>query len=542
MVEVEAGALVERRLVVARIELAFEEVVVSSGFSIAQPGAGGAGASLDREQISRLPAFGEDLYRAVSTLPGTSSGDLSARFSVRGSLDTEVLARLDGIELHEPFHLRDYEGVFSIVDPGLIGRADLITGGMPVEFGERSAGALDMRSRSPKSSASELGISFTNLWFRNEGVFADGRARWLASGRRGFLDLVLEISGEGEEESGEGEEGDGGAPSPAYWDAFAKLEYDLSPRSRWAFHVLGSGDTLKDKENEDGEIEDYDTSYDSAYLWATHTWIPRDALAVATHLEGTRLARDRRIFSAEFDDEARARDQRDTTILGASQDWTWDRGGDRLVKFGFGAKRFTSDYDYENEISLQSLIADVRFQPPIGEFAFDGEISGTSWHAYVADRRRLGRLTTELGVRYDRDVLSESHVAPRLNLVYDGARWGEWRAGAGRFVQPQRTHELDVADGVTTLSASETSDGYYAGWSRDVSGYAVRVEGYYRRTNDPAPALREVSSSPGIPFRKRRRTAFGSRRRARRRAASSGSSCRRARAPSSGGRRTRWPV
>ena len=48
--------------------------------------------TMTRKQIVELPHFGDDLYRAVKILPGTSGGDITSRFSVRGSLDREVLA------------------------------------------------------------------------------------------------------------------------------------------------------------------------------------------------------------------------------------------------------------------------------------------------------------------------------------------------------------------------------------------------------------------------------------------------------------------
>ena len=77
------------------------------------------------EEIAEMPHFGDDLYRAVAVLPGTSAKDFSARFSVRGGMHEDVLVRLDGLELVEPFHLKDLDGVFNVVDPEIIGGVDL---------------------------------------------------------------------------------------------------------------------------------------------------------------------------------------------------------------------------------------------------------------------------------------------------------------------------------------------------------------------------------------------------------------------------------
>ena len=44
-----------------------------------------------------------------------------ARFAIRGGRYDETLVNLDGQELMEPFHLKDFQGIFSILDPEMIG-------------------------------------------------------------------------------------------------------------------------------------------------------------------------------------------------------------------------------------------------------------------------------------------------------------------------------------------------------------------------------------------------------------------------------------
>jgi len=132
---------------------------------------------LTAEEIQAMPHFGEDIYRAVTRLPGISAGDYSARFTVRGGGHDEVLVLLDNLELYEPFHLKDIDGgALSIVDVETIEGIDLLTGGYPAEYGDRLSGVFNVRSRTPEPGRERhsLGISFMNTRAMSEGTFEGG--------------------------------------------------------------------------------------------------------------------------------------------------------------------------------------------------------------------------------------------------------------------------------------------------------------------------------------------------------------------------------
>ncbi|MCB0616176.1 MAG: carboxypeptidase-like regulatory domain-containing protein, partial [Phaeodactylibacter sp.] len=123
------------------------EVTVTPGrFSIM------GGAPLSRQTMTakdiKNMSWAEDITRAVSRLPGVSSNDFSSKFTVRGGESDEVIITLDGMELYEPFHQRDYGGgLFSIVDIETIQGIDLMTGGFPAEYGMRQSGVFNMYTK-----------------------------------------------------------------------------------------------------------------------------------------------------------------------------------------------------------------------------------------------------------------------------------------------------------------------------------------------------------------------------------------------------------
>lgn len=70
--------------------------------------------ALSREQIDNLLHFGDDLYRAISVLPGTSGGDFSSAFNVRGGFNRE---NLRGIAIGDPHYHPRPDGSVEVLFP-----------------------------------------------------------------------------------------------------------------------------------------------------------------------------------------------------------------------------------------------------------------------------------------------------------------------------------------------------------------------------------------------------------------------------------------
>jgi hypothetical protein len=463
-----------------------EFVVTPSRFGISsQPFA--AGTTLTAADLTALPQLGEDLYRTIARLPGLAADDFTSKFWVRGAPNAQVLARFDGVDLIEPFHLKDIDGALSIVDLPSVARLDLATGGFTAEFGDRLAAVLTLESTGgpalrPRTS---LGLSLTGIRASNQGNFAQGRGRWLAAARRGYPDLALKVQGRDDE------------LDPRYYDFNAKVEFDVTPDHTVSFHLLHSGDTLKFKKSGDPDLT---SDYGSDYAWAR--WQGRfgeklsgEAVLAFTHLDWRRRALgqfDQRFLLDLLDD-------RDLSVVGLRQDWSLRLGENALLRTGLDAQSAKANYRYdlerEESVVANGVQATVR-RSLHAKLAPSSDDLG----AYASLRfQPLSRLVLEPGLRFDdRGRAGDRELSPRFNAALSlgpttlRTAWGVYR-------QSQGLHELAIADGDTTLRRAEQAEHRILGLEQALpAGLALRVEAYQRRSTRLRPRWENLENGYNI--------------------------------------------
>ncbi len=501
-ISVAPGEALELRITLQPAPMALDEIVVTPSLISLLLEEPVTGLTLDRDEIFALPHLGDDIYRAFTLLPGVSGEEVSARFNVRGGRTDEVLMLLDGVELYEPFHLKDYGSALSIVTPKALSEVNLMTGGFPAEYGDRMSGVLDMSTVQADRRQILLGLGLLSAEVGSTGTYDHQRGQWLASLRRGQLDLALQFLGQREQ--------------PEYWDAFAKTEYQVLPEHRLGVYVLHSDDSLDFFNIDPDNSEDYLTSYGNSYAWVTHQAIVGSRLFADTTASVGRVDRDRRSQEIELEaDEEGAGfsliDLRALEALGIKQDWNWvvpaarkgAAASDRhYLKWGFDLRRLSTDYDYFNQRNLDDPLAEIRFEPRTGTTSFIRHLRSEQYSGYLSDRYRpFDALTMELGLRYDRHTLTaDNNLSPRLNLVWAPARAATGSTSAlrlawGYFFQTQRPYELQVEDGVHTLAAAERTEQRVIGFERTLgagSGLLLRVEAYQRLIKGPRPRYENI--------------------------------------------------
>ena len=461
-----------------------EKVVVTpSRFGIAQEQVA-TNATLTNAELETLPQLGEDLYHTISRLPGLSSNELSAKFLVRGAPNSQVLARFDGVDLIEPFHLKDWDGALSIVDLQTIGSVDLVTGGFTTDYGDRLAGTLTIETQefAKPQPLTTLGLSVTNMRATNQGEFAGGDGQWMVAARRGYIDLAVKLGG-GTIDA-----------SPTYYDFSGKVEYRLSPQQLLSLHVLYAADTFeRRRKNDDPELR---SSYDSAYLWGRWQGNFGERLSGETVLSFSQL--DWHRFGNGFLDGGIHRfllnDDRRLDTLGLRQDWTLNLTEHALIRTGFEFKSGEARYDYALLRDLWSL-SNGNLLTTTRTVNYNLRPDGDYTAAYFAPRLQLGSpLVIEPGVRFERhSYTNDSGWSPRLNASLAVGPRTTIRAAWGLYEQAQGLQELSVMDRETKFSPAERAEQRVLGVSHKLnSGVALRLEAYERLSSHLRPYWENV--------------------------------------------------
>ncbi|MEZ4653818.1 MAG: TonB-dependent receptor [Candidatus Eisenbacteria bacterium] len=446
--------------------------------------------ALDREALENM-SFAEDITRSATRLPGVASTDYSSRFTVRGGESDEVLMNLDGMELYEPFHQRDFVGgLFSIVDIETIESIDLMTGGFSAESGNRQSGVFNMRTKTAQSGQrrTKLGLSVMNARLYSEGPLR-GNSSYLISGRRGVLDKIRVLSVVD-------------AQTTHYFeDLMGKVEIPLATQHTLSGHLLLSGDKAKVRDITEEAHDIHDTSYGNTYAWAAlkSHYSPRLYSRSLLYLGNVTHERHGDAEKDEYTDKLNFKltDKRSYTFYGLKQDWIWDPAARLSLHYGIDFRQLEADYDYTYGLSDVRADSTGVIGPYQNSVSVRTKPSGQQAAAYVSARLNPWRhLYLESGARHDRATWAHDDLwSPRLSVAYAFGERTVARAAWGYYYQSQFINALDVNHGATEFNPAELSKHYVAGIEHDFEdGMEVRLDAYVKdisRISDEYQNLRD---------------------------------------------------
>ncbi|MCB0520027.1 MAG: TonB-dependent receptor [Lewinellaceae bacterium] len=430
-------------------------------------------------------SWAEDITRAVSRLPGISSSDYSSRFSVRGGEANEVLITLDGMELYEPFHQRDYSGgLFSIVDIETIQGIELMTGGFSAPYGNRLSGVFNMRTKhiADNERHSSVGWSVMNGRAYTDGKFAQNKGTYIFSARRSMLDLLFRAVGATEN-------------LPSFYDAMAKVEYQLNPKHILSFHAIQAGDKLKIRDiSDDGNFDKNDTKYDNTYAWLTLKSFYTPSLSSRTLLYSGLVTHNRQGSFHKYEPSDKGNfslsDQRDYSFFGVKQDWDWQASNKLFLNAGFDVRPQKASFDYLMDLAeLRADSNEVLYDYP-RVTDVNKDVSGLQTAVYLSGRFKiLPKLIMESGLRYDHaSYTGDDLVSPRVSLAYAFGKNTFLRGAWGYYYQTQFMDNLEVNDGITEYNPAELAKHYVLGFEHLLkNGINLRVEAYYKDYSHVSP-------------------------------------------------------
>ncbi len=425
---------------------------------------------LGAADVSKYPRAADETLQVLHHLPGAASSGVSAPPHIRGGEQGEILYRLDGLQLHEPFHGKNFLNIVSIFDSRFVQTIDFYSGGFTAEYGDRMSAVVDIRSIDPPDVlTAELGLNLFHSSLLGAGRYAAGRGHWLASFRRSNLDEAADLTGA---DFGEAH----------YFDMLLRTGFEFSSASRVAFSYLHSEDNIG--VNNSRQTEKADAEYSNDYLWLSLAQDWSDALSSELLLAYTRVENARDGVVDEAGHAGRLFDRRSFSYPALKVDFSY--ATERwLARWGLEARQLDADYRY---VSSQSLAADL---PWPGQPARSRSIDlaphpeGHQLAAYLSARYAISpRWTVEAGLRWDdQDYVRRAHAdqwSPRLNLQYQFPAGTRLRLAVGRYYQTHGINELQVGDGVDRFFPAQRADHLVLGLDHDFGDIRLRIEGWYK--------------------------------------------------------------
>jgi len=445
--------------------------------------------AIDQRTIQNMPDIGEDPIRVTQRLPGTAASGASAAAHFRGGEENEIGIILNGQWLFDPFHIRDYQNIFSAVDARAIEGVEVYTGGFPVRYGDRMSGMVLMDSLdSEKARHHEIGISVFNTSVLSAGTIND--RSWLFSARRGNLDLVI----------------DSKFGRPSYFDVFGEYAFELSGNTRLSINALFADDQIKlILETDPAELEQVVSDTRNAQFWMRLDSDWSDTLSSSTVLSIVDYSNRRDGVSNDPEKMiAAALDNRDVSQVALRQDWVWSPSSRHRTQWGIHAVYGEADYVYDGSATYFGLQLIYEDQPDTVSRSLASSPKGGSYAMYVSDRWRLSsRAVIEWGLRWDdqtyTDISSDSQLSPRLNFMLRPRENTELRFSIGRYHQSQPLQSLQIEDGITNFWPAQRADHVIAGIKQLIGNdTAIRLEVFQKEIRDVRPRFENLYDPLGL--------------------------------------------
>lgn len=162
-VTIEAGKELEVNIQLKKAEVETDEIIVTaSSYTSGQ----NSQVTITPLEIVRIPGSDGDLFRAITTFPGSNQVDEGSRITVRGGDANEVLTILDQASLYNPFIFDDdfNTSSYTTINPWGLKGINFSSGGFSAKFGNVLSAVLDLKTyEMPQGTGGFLWLGLANV-------------------------------------------------------------------------------------------------------------------------------------------------------------------------------------------------------------------------------------------------------------------------------------------------------------------------------------------------------------------------------------------
>jgi len=435
-----------------------------------QPDIGASVYRVTQADIDAMPqGQNTPLNEVLLQMPGVAN-DSYGQLHVRGD-HADLQYRINGILIPEPI-----SGFGQSFDSRIVGQLNLVTGALPAEYGYRTAGIVDIKTKAGDlgqgGSIDVYGGSHQTLQQSADVFGSQGPLTYYFSGSHGVNNLGIESPTAS------------GSPPHDHTqrsNGFGYMSYIVNPLTRVSV-MFGTSTNWFQLPNAAGLPIQYSlqgvSSFDSTNLNETQSELNNFAVIALQGTNGGKLdyqiALSTRYSRTQFNPDpigdlsfngVASSDFHSDQTNGLQTDFVYRLNDKHTVRAGVMVQQEHADFNHSVSVFPVDANGNQTSDVPFG-INDSSSKSGYLYSAYLQDEWKLtDKLTLNYGMRYDKlnQYVDASQLSPRIGLVYQPTNATTLHAGYARYFTPPSFElvapsTIGLFNGTTNQSAGTQND------------------------------------------------------------------------------------